>query len=120
MAYSEDNKYRGIVLLTDEARKYLNPREEIAFQEHRRELAEWFLNLGKDPAKAEGYSYSTAKNAMNRLDLFYRFVWDEEHRFVQTLTTEHADDWMRHLAKRDMKESTKCHYQKAVKVLFKW
>lgn len=27
---------------------------------------------------------------------------------------------MRHLAKRDMKESTKCNYQKAVQLLFKW
>ena len=120
MAYSEDNKYRDIVLLTDEARKYLNPREEISYQKHRRELATWLLNLGKDPAKAEGYSHSTAKNTTNRLDLFYRFVWDSEQRFVQTLTTEHADNWMRYLARRDIKESTKCHYQKAVHILFKW
>jgi site-specific recombinase XerD len=120
MPYDDDNKVQGLVLLTDEARQYLNPREEIAYQEFRRELAEWILNLGKNPAKAEGYSHSTANNTMNRLDLFYRYIWEEEQRFVQTLTPEHADSWMRHLAKRDMKESTKCHYQKAVKILFKW
>ncbi|MFB6185705.1 MAG: hypothetical protein ABEI86_02415, partial [Halobacteriaceae archaeon] len=78
------------------------------------------LNLGKNPAKAEGYSYSTAESRMNKLDLFYRWVWDDEQRFVQTMTTEHADGWMRHLAKQDLKESTKCHYQKAVHTLFKW
>jgi Phage integrase, N-terminal SAM-like domain. len=116
----DDNKLQGIVLLTSEASKYLNPREEIAYKQHRRELAEWMLNLGKDPAKAEGYSHSTAKNRMNKLDLFYRWVWNNEQRFVQDLTVEHADDWMRHLARQDMKESTKNHYQKAAKALFKW
>ena len=115
----DDNKVQGIILLTGEASKLLNPREEIAYKEHRRELAEWMLNLGKDPSKAEGYSYSTAKNRMNKLDLFYRWVWNEEQRFIQDLGIEHAEAWMRDLAKRDLKESTKCHYQKSVQTLFK-
>ena len=110
----DENRVQGIVLLTDEARQYLNPREEIAYQEHRRELAEWMLNLGKNPKKAEGYSYSTAKSRMNKLDLFYRWVWEQENRFIQDMTTDHADAWMRSLAKQDLKESTKCHYQKTV------
>lgn len=120
MTANEDNKVDGIVLLTEEAREFLNPREEIAYQEHRRELAQWLLNLGKNPKKAEGYSHSTAKNAMNRLDLFYRWVWQDEQRFIQDMTTDYADAWMQHLARQDLKESTKCHYQKAVQLLFKW
>lgn len=32
----------------------------------------------------------------------------------------HADAWMRELAKKNFKESTKNHYQKSVKSLFKW
>lgn len=120
MSPEDENKVQGIVLLTGEAREYLNPREEIAYKEHRRELAQWMLNLGKNPAKAEGYSYSTAKNRMNKLDLFYRWVWEDEQRYVQDLTPEHADAWMQYLARQDMKESTKCHYQKTVQTLFKW
>lgn len=120
MNYDEDNKVQGIVLLTDAAAQYLNPREEITYKEHRRELAEWMLNLGKTPKKAEGYSYSTAASRMRRLDLFYRRVWQDEKQYVQDMKPEHADRWMRHLAKEDLKESTKCHYQKAVQTLFKW
>lgn len=116
----DDDEVEGIVLVTDKARDYLDPREEIAYKEHRRELAEWPLNLGKNPKKADGYSHATAKHTMNRLDLFYRWVWDEEQRFVQHMTPERADAWMRHLAKRGSKESTKCHYRKRVKLLFKW
>ncbi len=118
--YSDDNKVEGIPLVTKQAREYLNPRQEIAYKEHRREMAEWMLNLGKNPEKAEGYSQSVAETRMNRLDLFYRWVWDQNGRYIQDLTTDHADAWMRHLAKRDMKETSKCNYQKAVKTLFKW
>lgn len=120
MSHSDENKVDGIVLVTEDAKEYLNPKQEITYREHRRELAEWMLSLGKDPSKAEGYSHTTAKNRMNRLDLFYRFVWDREGRYVQDLTTDHADDWMRWLARQDYKESTKCHYQKAAHTLFKW
>ena len=120
MTYSSENKVDDIVLVTDDAKEYLNPRQEITYREHRRELTEWMLGLGKTPEKAEGYSHSTVKNRMNRLDLFYRFVWDRKGRFVQKLTTDDADDWMRHLARQDMKESTNNHYQKAAKTLFKW
>lgn len=120
MPYDDDNKMEGIVLLTDKSAQYLNPKEEIAYKEHRRELAEWMLHLGKNPEKAEGYSFTTVRGRMNALDLFYRWVWQEEERFVQNMTTDHADAWMRYLAKHQIKESTKCHYQKSVQTLFKW
>ena len=120
MRHDADNKVQGIVLVPKGSQDYLNPRQEISYREHRRELAEWMLGLGKNPEKAEGYSHSTAKNRMNRLDLFYRFVWDRDGRYRQDLSFADADDWMKHLATEDLKESTKCHYQKAAKSLFKW
>lgn len=118
--YDDENKYEGIPLVTEDAREHLNPRQEIAYREHRRDLAEWMLNLGKDPEKAEGYSKSSVETRMNRLDLLYRFVWEREGRYVQNITTDHADQWMHHLARKDFKESTKAQYQESVKVLFKW
>lgn len=120
MTYENDNKVDGIPLVTKEANEYLNPKQEITYREHRRELAEWMLVLGKNPEKAEGYSHSTVETRMNRLDLFYRFVWDRESRYVQDITTEHADQWMRWLARKDYKESSKCQYQKSAHTLFKW
>jgi hypothetical protein len=99
MTYKAENKVDGIVLVTDEAREHLTPRQEITYQEHRREQAEWMLSLGKTPSKAEGYSHSTAKNRMQRLDMFYRFIWEREGRYIQDLTTDHADQWMQWLAR---------------------
>lgn len=119
-AYSDDNTYRGIPLVTGKARELLNPRQEVVYREFRRDLAEWMLNLGKNPEKAEGYSDATVEMRMNRLDLFFRWVWEQEGQYTQDVTTEHADDWMRHLAATEFKESTKAHYQTAVKTIFKW
>ena len=105
MAHSDENKFDGIILVTDKAKEYLNPRQEVTYREHRRELAEWMLALGSNPEKADGYSYSTAETRMNRLDLFYRFIWDREGRYIQDLTTDHANQYMRHLARQNLKES---------------
>lgn len=65
MQHDDDNKVDGIALVTEKAAKFLNPKQEIAYREHRRELAEWLLNLGRNPSKVERYSHSTAKTRMN-------------------------------------------------------
>jgi len=43
MTYSEENKVDGIPLVTENAQEHLNPRQEISYREHRRELVEWML-----------------------------------------------------------------------------
>lgn len=68
MRYDDANKVDDIVLVTEKA-KHLNPKQEIAYRQHRKDLAEWMLNLGRNPTKAEEYSHSTAKTRMNRLDM---------------------------------------------------
>ena len=47
MTHSDENKVDGIVLVTEDSQAYLNPKQEIADREHRRELANWLLNIGK-------------------------------------------------------------------------
>ena len=58
MTYSDENKVEGIVLVTEDAQEYLNPRQEVTYREHRQELVEWLLALGKNPDKAKGYESS--------------------------------------------------------------
>jgi len=47
MSHSAENKVDGIVRVTEDFKEYLNPKQEITYREHRRELAEWLLALGK-------------------------------------------------------------------------
>lgn len=116
----DENHVGGIVLVTDEARQYVNPRQLAAYREHRRKIAEWLLNLGKQPEKATGYADATVKTRMHRLDKFYRWVWKQEDQYTETITTAHADQWMKHLAHQDYASSYKACCQKAVKTLFNW
>ena len=111
--YDDDNKYQGVPLVTEKSREYLNPRQEIDYREFRRSLAEWLDTEGRDPDKIEGYSESVVETMMNRLDLFFRFVWDQKQRYTTSVGTAEADDWMTSLAKRDtISESSACHHQK--------
>lgn len=78
MTHSDDNKVEGLVLVSRTSQPYLNPVQAESYRDHRRRLATRPLHMGKDPTKAEGYAYATAKKVLWRLDKFYRFVWDEE------------------------------------------
>jgi len=82
---------------------------------------EWLLDLGKDPEKAEGYAHSTVQMRMWRLDKFYRFVWNElDEGYTESISTEHADQWMQHLAHQELSAEYKSDCQKSCKTLFKW
>ncbi len=85
--YSTDNKYRGIPLVTDKSREYLNPKQEVDYQELRRDIAEFLFTKAKDPDQFEGYSDSVVHTTMNRLDLFFRFVWDQKQRYTTSIGT---------------------------------
>lgn len=74
----DENLVGEIVLVTHNSKQYVNPRQLASHREHRRQLGEWMLELGKDPEKAEGYADATAKTRMHRLDEFYRWVWTHE------------------------------------------
>ena len=119
--YEPDNKHEGIPLVTQKAREYLNPRQEVDYRELRRNLAQFLLNKAKHPDKMNGYSESVSTTTMNRLDLLFRFVWEKEQRYTTKIDVSHANSWCKDIAKRDdLSESTCCHYQKAAKRWFKY
>lgn len=109
-----------ISLVPGPTEDWLNPQQLTSYREHRRDLIQWMLTLGKEPAKAAGYAEATADTRARRLDKFYRWVWAEEGRYTETITIDHADAWMEHLAHRDYSASYKACCQKSVKTLFKW
>lgn len=120
MTANDENHVDGIVLVSADSSQRLNVRQETSYREHRRQLVEWMLNLGKAPSKAEGYAQTTANTRAKRLDLFYRWVWDEHGGYTEQITPAHADAWMKHLAHQEFTTSYKACCQKAVKTLFKW
>lgn len=78
------------------------------------------VNIGKNPEQGEGYAYDTANGRAYRLDLFYRWVWDQEERYTTQITHDHADEYMRKLAYGDTSQENKASHLKAVKMLFRW
>lgn len=98
----------------------LNQRQIIDYRSQREDCLEWLLTFGKDPERAEGYAFQTVRNRASRMDAFYRWVWEYEGRYTASLTHDHGDEWLRHLARHDKSNAHKDNCRKAAQMLFKW
>lgn len=117
---STDSRLDELPVVTGPAEEYLNPRQLRDYRSQRKDCFDWLLTFGKDPDNVEGYAFSTVKNRGYRMDLFYRWVWQEEGGYTSNVMPNHADGWMHHLARQDKSNTHKSNCQKAVKMLLKW
>lgn len=114
-----DDRLADLPITTEKAAAQLDDKQHLLYEDHRKKLARWALTMGKNPARADGYAPETVKMRLYRLDKFYRFIWDN-NEFTLDASPDHADDWMRHLAKTDNSQTYNAACEKAVKMLFKW
>lgn len=114
------DKVDGIRLVPEPSREFLNERQLMDYRDQRRKFVQWALNIGKDPDHAEGYANVTVRQRAYCLDQFYRWVWKENDGYTLEISTEHADEYMGHLAYQENSTTHNANCQKAVKTLFKW
>lgn len=110
----------GITVLTEPSKEILNERQQVDYRDQREQCLEWLLVFGKDPKKADGYARTTVSNRAHRMDQFYRWVWDQEGGYTTTVTHEHADAYLRYLARLEHSNAHKDNCKKAVQMIFKW
>ncbi|MCU4799619.1 site-specific integrase [Halobacteria archaeon HArc-gm2] len=91
---SEPEKVEGIVLISGPSSQYLNERQLIAYEGHRKKLIKWLARMGKDPEKMEGYAHDTARNYATILDKFHRWAWENRGGYTIDLDHDHADDYL--------------------------
>lgn len=92
----------------------------IDYRAEREQCLEWLLTFGIDPESAEGYAFLTVKNRATRMDQFYRWVWNHEDGYTSSITTEHADAYLTHLARKETSNASKSAARKALMMLYKW
>ncbi|WP_117363674.1 tyrosine-type recombinase/integrase [Natrarchaeobaculum sulfurireducens] len=109
-----------ITLVTGPSEATLNERQLVDYRSQRRDCLRWLLHFGKDPDHAEGYAFETVRARASRMDMFYRWVWETEDRYVSTPDHRHADAYLKDLAYRNTSNADKSNHQKAVQMLFKW
>lgn len=76
--------------------------------------------FGKNPARAEGYAHATVKNTAQRLDVFYRWVWEENDGYTTDIGRERAAEYMEEIARCDVGNYSRNNTQSAIIRLFKW
>ncbi|WP_435319001.1 site-specific recombinase xerd [Haloarchaeobius sp. TZWSO28] len=113
-------EFGAIRVVTEPSTEFLNQRQLVDYRAHREDCLRWLLTFGKDPDKVEGYAHSTVKARAARMDRFYRWVWEEEGRYVSEPSHEHADAFLKQLAYEDRSNADRSNYQKALQMLFKW
>jgi hypothetical protein len=109
----------GITVVPEPSAELLNERQQIDYRNQREQCLEWLLVFGKDPKKAEGYARTTVKNRAHRMDQFYRWVWDQDG-YTTNVTHDHADSYLRWLAKQEYSNAHKDNCRKALQMLYKW
>jgi len=114
------NPLEGISVVPEPSEKLLNERQRVDYRTEREQCLEWLLTFGKDPGRAEGYAYSTVKNRASRMDQFYRWIWEQEDKYTSAITTDHADAYLKHLARQEYSNGHKSACRKALMMLYKW
>lgn len=109
-----------VKLVPKPSEELLNERQFIDYRTEREKCLDWLLTFGKKPKKAEGYATATVENRASRMDQFYRWVWQEEDGYTSALTHDHADGYLRHLARQENSNAHKNSCRKAVMMLYKW
>ncbi|ELY95118.1 XerC/D-like integrase [Natrialba hulunbeirensis JCM 10989] len=110
----------GISVVTEPCEELLNERQLSDYRSQREDCLKWLLTFGKNPDKVNGYAFETVRARAYRMDMFYRWVWEQEGRYLADVSHEHADGWMEELAYQDKSTAHKDNCQKAVQMLLKW
>ena len=110
----------GITVVPNPSEAFLNKRQLVDYRSQREACLTWLLTFGKAPAEVDGYARSTVKTRASRMDIFYRWVWEKEGRYVVDITHDHADAFLQHLAYEDRSNADRSNYLKALQMLFKW
>lgn len=110
----------GIRVVSGPTRETLNQRQLADYRTQREACLKWLLQVGLDPDTREGYAHGTVKPRAARMDLFYRWVWEEFDGYTTAITHEHADAYMEVLATQDNSNAHKDATQKAIQMLMKW
>ncbi|WP_049971091.1 hypothetical protein [Haladaptatus cibarius] len=105
----------GLTIVSGVSEQQLNRRQLVDYRSQRTDCLNWLLHFGKNPVHVEGYAFETVRARANRMDIFYRWVWEQEGRYVSDVTHDHADEYMKFLAYKDTSNVDKANHQKAVK-----
>lgn len=118
----ESNKYENVVLLSEPSLEFLNQRQEIAYQGHRKKLIKWLSQEGKEPSKLEGYAHHTVKNYATIIDKLHRWVWTHGEGFTLDLSHDQGEEYLKQqkLSDEDYSHSHLHNIQLALKAYYRF
>jgi integrase len=88
------------------------------YHDFKKEVLSWLATYGKHPEKGQGLAESTLQSTHYKLEIVFRWLWEDEDAYTTDFTPDHADRFIRLLNRSDsMADSSVLHYGKAVQRL---
>jgi integrase len=96
------------------------PLKREEYREFKEEFLTWLLTRGKAPVKGLGYSENTVKQTHYKLEMAFRWKWEEDG-FTTRFTAEDADRFCTEALRHpDYSDQDISNYIKSLQRLFKW
>jgi len=111
---------RDIPVTTEKSREQLTRTRLTSYRDHREEFVHWLQEMGLNPDEGKGYADETVRTTAANTDLFNRWVWDREARFIKFPQSHHANDYLEYIRDRDLSDTAKAAKLKALKRYFRW
>jgi len=61
------------------------------YHDFKKEVLSWLATYGKNPEKGEGLAESTLQSTHYKLEIVFRWLWEDEDAYTTALTPDHAD-----------------------------
>ncbi len=102
------------------ARKKLTEKQRFDYEQRREKFIRWLSTFGKNPDAVEGYADSTVKRTAYRACAFEQWVWEERGEYVPRPTRDDLDDYVEHIAYRDVSQAHKGRIVSTLKRYWRW
>ena len=116
----DDVTFRLVTGPTIEQLENLSPRHVQDYRDFKEEYVGWFVTIGKNPNKREGYSPKTVEQISMKTDQMFRYFWKVTSSYTTSMDQDDADQLMKAVERGDWGDATVLIFKKTVKRYFKW
>ena len=117
---ADDVPFRIVTGPTRTRLNEISPRHVQDYEDFKSDYVGWFVNVGKNPNKGEGYALRTVEQISTKTDQVLRYFWKVKGDYVTTLSKTDADELMKSVERGDWSNANVLTFKKTIKRYFKW
>ena len=77
------------------------------YHDFKKEVLSWLATYGKHPEKGQGLAETTLQSTHHKLEIVFRWLWEDEDAYTTEFTPDHADRFIRLLNLSELSDSAR-------------